>query len=108
MGIAAGCFRARGSVLVCGVARIRGRNRGVLLRGLLRQSFKLIDEGGIGGGVEILNLRGEAIDLLDLYLAQSKRRERGVKGLNLFLHICLNEGSDPRQSFVRYTYFYSN
>lgn len=87
MGSAAVCFRVRGRVLVCGVACIRGRIRGVLLRRLPRQSLKLVDEGGIGCWIEILNLRGDAIDLLDLYLAQSKRRERGVKGLNLLLHI---------------------
>ena len=45
------------SVLALGTAavcfRVRGRIRGVLLRRLLRQSFKLVDEGGIGGGIEI-------------------------------------------------------
>jgi hypothetical protein len=43
--------------------------RGAWLRGLLRQGFKLVDEVGISRGIEILKLRGEAIDLLDLYFA---------------------------------------
>ena len=67
---AADCLGGRGWVLASGGAAVRGRTCGVWLRDLLSQRFKLVDEVGIYGRIEILNQRGQAIDLLDLHLAK--------------------------------------
>src|SRR4029077_5847411 len=71
----------------CGVCACR-RNRGILLRRLLRQGFKLIDDVGKSGWIEIVNQGGNAIDLLDLSVGQSEGGERGIERLKLNLHIC--------------------
>ena len=80
-------LRARGRVLGADGACVRCRIRGALLRGLLCQCFKLVDEVSISGGTKILKLRGEVIDLLDLYFTQSECWEPGVQGKNFCFDI---------------------
>ncbi len=74
MGTAADHLGVRGRILVRGV--VCGCIGGALLRCLLCQRFKLVDQIGVCGRVEILNLRGDAINLLDFNFAQSECGER--------------------------------
>ena len=78
LGPTAARLRVYGCVLVSVRACIGCRIPDGLRIGLLRQGFELVDEVGIGRGIEILRLSGNAIDVFDFHLAQSKRRERCV------------------------------
>src|SRR5580692_9982314 len=89
-------LRARSRILACDGACVSVRIRGASLRPLVCLRFKLVNEVGICGRIEILNLRGEVVDLLDLFLAQSECGESCVKGLNLFLHIRRRRGLGSR------------
>lgn len=76
-------------------ADVGGRRGGELL-GLLRLPLELVDEVGVSRRIEVLDDRGDSIDLLNVIMAQAKGGQRQVQGLHLTLHIDVRRSGGGR------------